>query len=210
VTGIIVTVVSCIVAIVGFVHSHAAPEGNKGTFGLSRLGVALILLSAVGGVVGIMKAVSDAKEAANEREWRQKTTSMLQVVYVQLTGLQAHADPAFRKQLAQATDQISAIATMSRGSDFSMSDFTGTEFRDGKFIGADFQQALFQGASFYGARFEGADFRGADQDCPCSGERVSTLLRDSLGHTPPPLIVPLKPGFRVLASPRMVRPLGGC
>src|SRR5213076_2315567 len=40
------------------------------------------------------------------------------------------------------------------------------------------------------------------QDCPCSVERVSTLFRDSLGRTPPPLIVPSKPGFRVLASPR--------
>src|SRR6516164_9701427 len=44
------------------------------------------------------------------------------------------------------------------------------------------------------------------QDCPGSGERVSTLLRDSLDHTPPPLIVPSKPGFRVLVSPRRVRP----
>jgi hypothetical protein len=42
----------------------------------------------------------------------------------------------------------------------------------------------------------------------CSVERVSTLFRDSLGRTPPPLIVPSKLGFRVLASPPMVRPLG--
>jgi hypothetical protein len=40
-TGIIVTVVSCIVAVLGFVHSHAVPEGNKRLFGLSRLGVVL-------------------------------------------------------------------------------------------------------------------------------------------------------------------------
>ena len=161
-TGIIVTIISCIVAIVGFVHSHAVPEGSKGLFGLSRLGVALVLLSAVGGVVGIVKAVSDAEEAAADREWRERTTSMLQVVYVQLTGLQAPADPALRKQLAQATDRISAIATMSRGSNFSMSDFTGTEFRYGKFTGADFRDALFEAASFRGAQFKGADFSGAD------------------------------------------------
>jgi hypothetical protein len=37
----------------------------------------------------------------------------------------------------------------------------------------------------------------------CSFERVSTLLGDSLGRTPPPLIAPSKPGFRVLASPPM-------
>lgn len=161
-TGIIVTIISCIVAIVGFVHSHAVPEGNKGLFGLSRLGVALILLSAAGGAVGVVKAVSDAKGAAADREWRERTISMLQVVYVQLTGLQAPADPALRKQLAQATDQISAVATMSRGSDFSMSDFTGTEFRYGKFFGADFEYARFEGASFREAQFEGADFSGAD------------------------------------------------
>src|SRR5437868_4926893 len=88
VTGIIVTVISCIVAIVGLVHSHAAPEANRGVFGLSRLGVALIVLSAMGGVVGVIKAVSDAKEAIADKEWRENTTKMLQVVYVQLTGLQ--------------------------------------------------------------------------------------------------------------------------
>src|ERR1700691_4451103 len=43
------------------------------------------------------------------------------------------------------------------------------------------------------------------RDCPCCFERVSTLFRDSLDHTPPPLIVPPKPGFRVLASPSTVR-----
>ena len=46
------------------------------------------------------------------------------------------------------------------------------------------------------------------RDCPCSGERVSTLLRDSFDRTPPRLIVPSQPGFRVLASPRLVRLLG--
>jgi uncharacterized protein YjbI with pentapeptide repeats len=87
---------------------------------------------------------------------------MLQVVYAQLTGLQAPADPALRKQLAQATDRISAIATRSPGSDFSMSDFTGTEFRYGRFTGADFSWALFQGASFLEAQFDGAGFGGAE------------------------------------------------
>jgi len=48
------------------------------------------------------------------------------------------------------------------------------------------------------------------QRCPGSVERVSTLLRDSLGCTPPPLIVRSQPGFRVLASPPMVRSLGSC
>jgi hypothetical protein len=39
------------------------------------------------------------------------------------------------------------------------------------------------------------------------GSRVSTLLRDSLARTPPPLIA-RQPGFRLLVSPRMVRSLG--
>jgi hypothetical protein len=160
--GIIVTILSCVVAIAGFVHSHAAPEGNKGLLGLSRLGAALILLSGVGGIVGVAKAISDAKEAAAERQWRDSTMSILQTVYVQLTGLPAPADPVLRKQLAQAIDWISAVAISSRGSDFSKSDFTATEFRFGKFVGADFYASLFHGASFIDARFDGADFSGAD------------------------------------------------
>jgi hypothetical protein len=162
VTGIIVTIISCIIAVVGFIHSHAAPEGNKGLFGLSRLGVALILLAMVGGIVGVIKAVSDAKEAADDRKWRESISSQLQVVYVQLTGLQVAADPQLRKQLAQATDRISAVATISRGSDLSMSDFTGTEFQYGRFLGADFRFAQFEGATFTDAQFQGADFSGAD------------------------------------------------
>jgi hypothetical protein len=46
------------------------------------------------------------------------------------------------------------------------------------------------------------------QRCPGCVERVSTLLRDSLGCTPPPLIVRSQPGFRGPASPPMVRSLG--
>jgi hypothetical protein len=36
-------------------------------------------------------------------------------------------------------------------------------------------------------------------------ERASTLFRDSLDRTPPPLVVPPRPDFRVLASPSTVR-----
>lgn len=114
-TGIIVTIISFVVAVLGFVHGHVAPEGQKGFFGLSRLGIALILLSALGGAVGLMKAISEARSAAEDKKWREDTTAMLRVVSIQLTGLQASpAEPELAKQLAQATDKISAIATRSR------------------------------------------------------------------------------------------------
>ena len=46
------------------------------------------------------------------------------------------------------------------------------------------------------------------QGHPCYCELFSTLFRDFLGRTPPPLVVPSQPGFRVLASPQAVRSLG--
>jgi hypothetical protein len=82
------------------------------------------------GAVGIIKAVSNTKEAAATKQWQESTMVQLKAVAIQLNALQPSANPDLRKQLAQATDRINAVATSARGSNFSAS-FSATEFRLG-------------------------------------------------------------------------------
>jgi hypothetical protein len=83
-TGIIVTVVSFVAAVLGLVHSHAAPEGQKGILGLSRLGATLVLLSIVGVAAGVFSQVSASKAAGEDKKWREETTALLRNVNAQL------------------------------------------------------------------------------------------------------------------------------
>jgi uncharacterized protein YjbI with pentapeptide repeats len=68
--------------------------------------------------------------------------------------------PCQAARLGFITDQISAAATQSRGSDFSLSDFTASDFRNGSFVNANFDNALF--AVFRRAQFSRADLSDAD------------------------------------------------
>ena len=111
------------------------------------------------------RRLPSASKAANEdKKWREDTTALLRNVYAQLRGVQDKdrpTDPALAKQLG-FIDQISAAATQSRGSDFSLSDFTASDFRNGSFVNANFDNALFAGAVFRRAQFSRADLSDAD------------------------------------------------
>jgi hypothetical protein len=155
-TALIVTVVSFVVALLGVIHSHAAKEGQIRIIGLSRLGVVLLLLSTVGVVAGIVGQVSDSKDAREQRE-------LLRGVYAELKGIQGKPiDPAFAERLSAITNRISAVASQSRGSDFSLSGFSESDFQRGNFSRANFDGALFADAAFRHAIFAGADLRDAD------------------------------------------------
>jgi len=62
--GIAVILISFAVAVLGFIHSHAAKDGQTAIWGLTRLGFVLVILSAVGLIVGIGKEVTTIQSGA--------------------------------------------------------------------------------------------------------------------------------------------------
>lgn len=159
--GIGVVLISFVIALLGLLHSHAAKPGELAVWGLTRLGIVLVVVSSIGLVVGVTKEVRDLRSGAEAKRWQSQTTEELRQIHAALRGAQVKvADPAVAAELGRLADQISAAASRSRGSDFSMSDFTGSNFRYGN----------FSRASFRGALFHDADLRGAD---------MSTAIIDS-------------------------------
>jgi hypothetical protein len=150
--GIAVILVSFVVAVLGLLHSHAAKPGEAATWGLTRLGLILLVVSFIGLLVGVAKEVATLRSGAEAKEWQVRTTEQLKKIDADLRGAQARvADPDVAAQLGRLADHISATASRSRSSDFSMSDFTNSNFRYGNFTRASFQGALFRDADLRGA-----------------------------------------------------------
>jgi hypothetical protein len=150
--GIGLIVISFVAAILGLLHSHAAKPGDVAIWGLTRLGLALVIVSSIGLLVGVVKEVTDLRSGAEAKRWQSQTTEDLKQIHAALRGTGAKvADPAVAAELGRLADQISATASRSRGSDFSMSDFTESNFRHGNFSWASFQGALFRDADLRGA-----------------------------------------------------------
>jgi hypothetical protein len=161
--GIVVIVVSFAVAVLGFVQSNRTPPGQRGLFGLTALGGTLILLSIVGLVAGVSSQIKEQREAKEQRKQQIEDSNRLKIIAAKLNRIQELPESsAVSALLAPITNQISAIASQSRGSDFSMSDFTNSNFQMGNFTGTNFDNALFNGAVFRGAVFPHADLSDAD------------------------------------------------
>jgi hypothetical protein len=150
--GIGVVVISFVVALLGLLHSHAAKPGELAIWGMTRLGLVLVIASSIGVLVGVFKEVATLRSGAEAKQWQAQTTEDLKQIRAAVLGAQTKvADPAVAAELGRLADQISATASRSRGSDFSMSDFTGSSFRYGNFSRASFQGALFRDADLRGA-----------------------------------------------------------
>ena len=150
--AIIVMLVSFVSAVLGLFHSHAAAEGNRTIWGLTPLGLTLLTLSIIGMAGGVMKEIGTIRSGARAERWQGETTDLLKQVRADVLGIKEQVrEPQVAAQLDRLADRLSAVASRSRGSDFSMSDFTNSNFRMGNFSGANFQQALFRHANLRGA-----------------------------------------------------------
>jgi pentapeptide repeat protein len=150
--GIGVIVISFVVAMLGLLHSHAAKPGDLAIWGLTRLGLVLVIVSSIGLIVGVVKEVEAARSGDEAKKWQAQTTMELKQIRAALLGTQARVgDPTVAAELGRLADQLSATASRSRRSDFSMSDFTESNFRHGNFSRASFQGALFREADLRGA-----------------------------------------------------------
>jgi Pentapeptide repeats (9 copies) len=155
--GIVVILSSFVVAVLGFLHSHAAKPGETAVWGLTRLGLVLLAASSLGLLVGILNEVGNLRSGEAAKEWQAATTEQLKQIHKDLLEAQSQAaNPSLAARLGQLADHVRAVASRSRGSDFSMSDFTNSNFRGGNFSGASFQDALFRGADLRGADLSSA------------------------------------------------------
>jgi hypothetical protein len=150
--GIGVILIAFVVAILGLLHSNAAKAGEAAIWGFTPLGLTLLVISFIGFLVGVAKEVATLRSGAAAKQWQEQTSEELKQIHAALRGAQTLAtDPTVAAQLGRLADQISATASRSRQSDFSMSDFTASNFRHGNFSRASFQGALFREADLRGA-----------------------------------------------------------
>lgn len=202
--GLAILVAAFIVAVLGFFASNLAEPGNRGLLGLSRLGTAMLVVSAVGLVAGVWKEIVDAKEGRLAKEQSQRLEKQieengqdLKLIRAKLDGLAGQ--PGLSVEVAQdlrvLADRVSAVASSARSGDFRMSDFSRSHFGQGNFTEASFEGALiatawlkgavitnsnlddvdFQGSRFVGAKFGNAVLDGAD----FRGADLSKVLVDS-------------------------------
>jgi hypothetical protein len=153
--AIVVIVLSFIAALLGLANSYAAKPEERSYTGLTRLGLALVVLATLGMIFGVAKEISGIRAAAQLAQADRERSQMLKEIYAQVVGAKGAAtDPKVVEQLAKLADQISAAASLSRESDLRMSDFSRSNFTAGN--------GNFTQASFRNALFREADLRGAD------------------------------------------------
>ena len=150
--AIIIMLASFVSAVLGLFHSHAAKEGQRIIWGLTPLGLALLVLSVIGMVSGVVKEIENVRSGAKAKRWQEETTDQLKQLQAHVLGLKEQVrDPEVAAQLDRLADRLFAVASQSRGSDFSMSNFAYSNFRYGNFSDANFQGALFQNADLRAA-----------------------------------------------------------
>ena len=170
--SIITLILSFVLAVLGFVHSHAASQDSTALFGMTRIGVCLILVATLGFAFGIIKEIQGISESRKLRDAENERTQMLKELHAKIIGEAEDASPEAAEQLKEIGDRIRMAVSRSRESDFSMSDFARSNFVQGRFkeanfalsefSGANFKQSLFRDSVFTEAVFSGSDFRGAD------------------------------------------------
>jgi len=150
--GIASIITAFIATVIGLRHSHAAKAEKQFAFGLSKIGVSLIILAvfALGfGLIKEVKTARTAKELAAKSEYRDQ---MLMELHAAVLGVKDQVqDQQTRESLQLVLERITATASNASESDFSMSNFTRSNFANGNFTQANFQGSLFHGANLAGA-----------------------------------------------------------
>lgn len=161
--GIFILISSFILGLLGIIHSNASKPGKTSILGMTHMGLALIIISNIGFIGGIVKeiqSISDAKKTKKADEYR---TRLLKELHAKLIGeAEQSKNPEISKILRVVSDRVKYIGTRSRESNFSMSDFARSDFKMGNFAQCNFDKSIFDEANFDGSHFRGATFKGAD------------------------------------------------
>jgi hypothetical protein len=154
--GIFILISSFILGLLGIIHSHAAKPGKTSIFGMTHMGLAMVIIANIGFIGGIVKEIQSISEA-------KESTRLLKELHAKVIGeAEESKNPEISKVLRVVGDRINYISTRSRESNFSMSDFARSNFRGGDFAQSNFENSLFDKANFDRATFRGATFKGAD------------------------------------------------
>lgn len=202
--GIVILIVAFVVAVLGVFASNLADAGDRRLLGLSRLGTAMLIVSAIGFVAGVWKEIADAREGALAKERSlvlqqqlEQNADDLKLIKAKLDGLAGSpgVSPQLAEDLKTLSDRVSGVASSAREADFRASDFSRSHFGQGNFTEASFQGALIatawlkdavitnsnlDGVDFAGSRFAGAKFGDAILDgADFRGADLSGVLVDS-------------------------------
>jgi len=135
--AITIILISFASLILGVFHDHKAGRLRKSFFGLTRLGVSLVVLSVIGLALGIAKQLSDVKQDDDR-------TVKLNAIYAKVVGeQQAAQDPKQAALLGTIGEQIANVANY-KGSRLPGKDFSYSDFELGNFSRANFRGALFK------------------------------------------------------------------
>lgn len=207
--GLLILIAAFVVAVLGFFASNLALPGDKGLFGLSRLGTAMLAFSLIGLMAGVWKEISESRDGEMAKKRSQVLQKKLEdnshdlkLIRARLDGLadQQGISAEVTKDIRLLADEVSAIASAARDADFRKSDFTRSHFGLGNFTMANFEKALFEsvwlkgalisnsnledvdfkGSSFSGAKFGAANLNGAD----LRGADLSKVIFDSKTKLP--------------------------
>jgi hypothetical protein len=176
--SIIILAASFAVAVLGFVQGSSSDPDKTVILGLTPIGFAMVVIASIGFIFGIVNEIKKNSESKQMAEQATERTKMLKDLKEQIDIL---AQTAPNKNTANAFkalgDRVEMIATTSRESIFSKSDFQAgmfdlsnfafsvfdlSNFQSSRFNGANFRDSTFIGAKFQNAIFHDADLRGAD------------------------------------------------
>ena len=108
--SIITLILSFVVAVVGFVYSHAASSGSTAIFGMTRIGVCLIGIATLGFTFGIIKEVQGISESRKLRDAENERTQMLKELHAKIVGEAEVASPEVAQRLKEISDRIRMVA----------------------------------------------------------------------------------------------------
>ncbi len=107
--AISVIVTSFVAVVLGLLHSHAVkdPRRHGGFLGLTRLGLTILVVSAVGMTAGVSKEVVSAREAAAAKKRDVRVMKLLEEVHTVLVDAdQTDMDPEVLEKVRAITKQM--------------------------------------------------------------------------------------------------------
>ena len=126
-TGLVILVAAFVVATLGFFASNLAKDDDRGLFGLSKLGTAMLAVSVVGLIGGVLKERADSKEGELAKEQSRRLQEQLEEnsedlrrIGAKLSGLASRPGitPQLSGDLTLLADRVGAVASSAREGDF--------------------------------------------------------------------------------------------
>ncbi len=158
----IILITSFIIALLGFIQSNRADPNDVAFLGLTRIGMGMICIAALGFSAGLIKEYKESIKAKEAESREVQTSQQIKIILAKLDGIQQATDPETSTQIGKVVEGLNSVASLRRYSDFRMSDFSKSNFSKALFKESNFDRASFANASMKDTIFPNADLSGAD------------------------------------------------